>query len=122
MNGKLELAKVSLKNVNDYADIKSNPIVESILMPVVKAVPVIGDMIDSSMNNIIEGFLEKKEREIIEVILRDKNSITSEMVNDVEFIVNFTKTKEAVRRLATNDMCKLWQCHLDRCSIFCSGN
>ena len=122
MNGKLELAKVSLKNVNDYADIKSNLIVESILMPVVKAVPVIGDMIDSSMNNIIEGFQEKKERELIEVILRDKNSITSEMVNDVEFIVNFTKTKEAVRRLATNDMCKRWQCHLDRCSIFCSGN
>ena len=65
MNGKLELAKVSLKNVNDYADIKSNPIVESILMPVVKAVPVIGDMIDSSMNNIIEGFQEKKERELM---------------------------------------------------------
>ena len=27
----------------------------------------------------------------IEVILKDKNSITSDMVNDVEFIVNFAR-------------------------------
>ena len=62
MNEELELAKVSLKNANDYADIKSNPIVESVLMPIVKAVPVIGDMIDSSMNKVIEEFQEKKEQ------------------------------------------------------------
>ena len=106
MNEELELAKVSLKNANDYADIKSNPVVESVLMPIVKAVPVIGDMIDSSMNKVIEEFQEKKEKELIQVILKDKNSITSDMVNDVEFIVNFAKTREAVRRLATNDKVK----------------
>lgn len=76
MNEELELAKVSLKNANDYADIKSNPVVESVLMPIVKAVPVIGDMIDSSMNKVIEEFQKKKEKELIEVILKDKNSIT----------------------------------------------
>ena len=48
----------------------------------------------------------KKEQELIEVILKDSNSITNEMVNDVEFIVNFAKTREAVRRLATNDKVK----------------
>ena len=69
MNEELELAKVSLKNANDYADIKSNPVVESVLMPIVKAVPVIGDMIDSSMNKVIEEFQEKKENEFNE----DKN-------------------------------------------------
>ena len=106
MNEELELAKVSLKNANDYTNIKSNPVVESVLMPIVKAVPVIGDMIDSSMNKVIEEFQEKKENELIEVILKDKNSITSDMVNDVEFIVNFARTREAVRRLATNDKVK----------------
>ena len=106
MNEELELGKVSLKNANDYADIKSNPVVESVLMPIVKAVPVIGDMIDSSMNKVIEEFQEKKENELIEVILKDKNSITSDMVNDVEFIVNFARTREAIRRLATNDKVK----------------
>ncbi len=102
----LELAKVSLENANTYADIKSNPVVESVLMPLIKAVPVIGDMIDSSMNKVIEEFQEKKEKELLEVILKDKNSITSEMVNDVEFIVNFARIREAVRRLATNDKVK----------------
>ena len=106
MNEELELAKVSLKNANDYADIKSNPVVESVLMPIVKAVPVIGDMIDSSMNKVIEEFQEKKENELIEVILKDKNSITFDMVTDVEFIVNFARAREAVRRLATNDKVK----------------
>ena len=33
-------------------------------MPIVKAVPVIGDMIDSSMNKVIEEFQEKKENEL----------------------------------------------------------
>ena len=37
MNEELELAKVSLKNANNYADIKGNPVVESVLMPMVKA-------------------------------------------------------------------------------------
>ena len=96
MNEELELGKVSLKNANDYADIKSNPVVESVLMPIVKAVPVIGDMIDSSMNKVIEEFQEKKENELIEVILKDKNSITSDMVNDVEFIVNFARSNSQV--------------------------
>ena len=66
MNEELELGKVSLKNANDYADIKSNPVVESVLMPIVKAVPVIGDMIDSSMNKVIEdAILDKKKNELL---------------------------------------------------------
>lgn len=103
MNEEFELKKEALNNVHDVADIKSNPVVDSVLMPFIKSIPVIGDMIDSSMDKIIENFQHKKEEELIEVILGDQNSITSEMVNDVEFIVNFAKTKEAVHRLATND-------------------
>ncbi len=44
MNQELEVAKVSLKSANDYADIKSNLVVESVLIPILKAVPVIGDI------------------------------------------------------------------------------
>lgn len=69
---RIRIGKGIVKNANDYADIKSNPVVESVLMPIVKAVPVIGDMIDSSMNKVIEEFQEKKENELIEVILKDK--------------------------------------------------
>lgn len=106
MNEELEQAKVALQNANNIADVKANPVVESVLMSMIKAVPVIGDMIDASMNKVIEDFQKKKEQEFISVILKDKHSITSEMVNDVEFIVNYAKTLEAVRRLATNDKVK----------------
>lgn len=102
MNEELELAKISLKNANDYTNIKSNQVVEFVLMPIVKAVPVIGNMIDSSMNKVIEKFQEKKENELIEVILKDKNSITSDMVNDVEFIVNFANWKLGFQFSALN--------------------
>ena len=72
-------------------------------MSIVKAITIVGDMIDSSMNKVIEEFQERKENEVMEVILRDKNGITSDMVNDVEFIVNFARARKVVRGLATND-------------------
>lgn len=103
MGRDLEQAKIELHNINEVADIKGNPVIDSVLMPVIKAVPVIGDMIDSSMNKTIEDFQQKKEKELIEVILKDKHMITTDMVNDIEFIVNYNRTLEAVRRLATND-------------------
>lgn len=83
MNEEWELAKVALENVEVCADIKSNPVVESVLIPMMKEIPVIGNMIDSSMNKDIEEFRKKKEKELIEVILKRKNIITSDMVNDV---------------------------------------
>lgn len=108
MNEDFEVLKSSLQSVNGLADIKSNPVVESVLMPIVKAFPVIGDMIDTAINVKIDEFQSKKERKLVEIILKDKYTITSEMVNDVEFIVNYARTKEAVRRLATNDKVKFF--------------
>ncbi len=48
-----------------------------------------GDLIDSSTNKLLNDFQQKKEQELLDVILQDDHSITSEMVNDVEFIINF---------------------------------
>ncbi|MEQ2605174.1 hypothetical protein [Dorea longicatena] len=103
MNEKLEMLKNSLYNTNEMKDIKENPVVDSVLLAPIKAIPVLGDLIDSSTNKLLNDFQEKKEQELIDVILRDNLSITSEMVNDVEFIINFARTKEAVQRLATTD-------------------
>lgn len=108
MNESLEQAKAALHNAKDVANVKSNPVVESVLMPIIKTVPVIGDMIDSTINKAILDFQQKKEQELIDVILQDKASITSDMVNDVEFIINFARTRDAVRRLATNDKVKFF--------------
>ena len=103
MNEDLEIAKNSLHNVNEIKDIKENPVVESVLLAPVKAIPILGDLIDSSTEKLLNDFQQKKEQELLDVILQDNHSITSEMVNDVEFIINFARVKEAVQRLATTD-------------------
>lgn len=45
---------------------------------------------------------------MVDIILKNSYSITSEMVNDVEFIVNYARVREAVKRLATNDKVKFF--------------
>lgn len=108
VNEELDGIKASLQCVNELADIKRNPVVESVLMPIIKAFPVIGDMIDSATNMKIDDFQNEKVQELVEFILKDKHAITTKMVNDVEFIVNYAKTKETVRRLAANDKVKFF--------------
>lgn len=102
------MVRVELENANSMYDIKNNPVVESVLMPAIRSIPIIGDMVDSTINMAIENFQQKKEQELIDVILKNKNIITSDMVNDIEFIVNYNRTLEAVRRLATNDKVKFF--------------
>ncbi len=108
INEELEVIKLSLQRISEMADIKSNPVVESVLTPIVKAFPVIGDMIDSGINTILKEKQDKKEQELVEYILKNKYAITTNMVNDVEFIINCARVQEAVRRLATNDKVKFF--------------
>lgn len=103
MNEEFEEAKLALQNANDFVDTKQNPIVNSVLLAPIKAMPVIGDLVDSTTDKLLEDFQSKKEQELIDVILKDSNSITTEMVNDVEFIINYARVIDAIRRLATND-------------------
>ena len=60
MNEKLEMAKNSLYNANEIKDIKENPVVESVLLAPIKAIPVLGDLIDSSTNNTTLQLFHKK--------------------------------------------------------------
>lgn len=108
MNEELENVKLALQNINDMVDIKSNPVVSSFLVGPVKAIPVIGDLINSSADVLLDEFQKRKQAELIDVILSDSTAITTDMVNDVEFIINYAKVVEAVRRLATNDKVKFF--------------
>lgn len=92
MNEDFELAKISLHNANDLIDIKENPVVDAVLLAPIRAIPIIGDLIDSSTNKVLENFQEKKEKELINVILKDGNLVTSDMVNDkVRFFGNLIR-------------------------------
>ena len=99
---KIENIKQSLNNSEELADIKNNTVVKATILSIVKAVPFLGELIDSSMDICLTNFQENKRNELIQLILSDAK-ITSDMVNDVEFILNFAKTLEAVNRLSSND-------------------
>lgn len=108
MSEELDVIKASLQKIYELADIKSNPVVESVLMPMIKVFPVLGNMVDSGINMKINDEQDKKEQELVEYILKNKYKITTNMVNDIEFIINSAKCHEAVRRLATNDKVKFF--------------
>jgi hypothetical protein len=103
MNDELEQIKSSLQCVNELIDIKENPVVTAGVAGLVGKIPVIGDLINSSIDKTLEEFQQNKEQELIDVILSDSTSITTEMVNDVEFLINYARVVDAVRRLASND-------------------
>lgn len=103
MNEELEQIKSSLQSVNELIDIKGNPVVTAGVAGLVGKIPVIGDLINSSIDRTLEDFQQNKEQELIDVILSDSSAITTEMVNDVEFLINYARVVDAVRRLASND-------------------
>lgn len=107
-NEELEILKASLCNVYELVDIMNNPIVKAVIMPLLKVFPAIGDMIESTIKVKLDENQSKKEQELVEFILKDKYTITSDMVNDVEFIMNCARVQEAVRKLAENDKVKFF--------------
>lgn len=107
MNEELELVKLELENTNDMIDVKRNPVIESLLSPI-KKIPYIGPLLNTAVELKMSEFQRQKENELIDVIMQNKYAITSEMVNDVEFIINYNRTLEAVRRLATGDKVKFF--------------
>lgn len=99
----LENNKIELYNLEQLENIKNNPVVKSTILSVLKAVPLIGELIDSSIDSLLTEFQNRKRMELLETILSSDSLITSEKVNDIEFIINFAKTLESVNRLSTND-------------------
>ncbi len=63
-----EQIKSSLQSVNELIDIKGNPVVTA---GVVGKIPVIGDLVNASIDKTLEDFQQNKEQELIDVILSD---------------------------------------------------
>lgn len=91
------------KIINAIEKTQSSYLVGSGIMPLIRAVPIVGDMISTGVDKALNDFQDRKQMELIDCILKDCEMIKTEQVNDIEFIMNFAKTVEAVRRLATND-------------------
>jgi hypothetical protein len=82
--------------------IKNDPAVNAIVS-LLKLTPGIGEYLDSALNEVLYRNQEKKRDELLEYIINGNKNITFEKVNDIEFIMNFAKTTEAVDRLSENN-------------------
>lgn len=102
MNEKFDLAKFELQNVEEVTDIIENPVVKNMFFAV-KKISKIGELLNDSAKYLLGDLQNRKEQDLNRIILQDNHAITPDMVNDVEFIVNYSRTLDAVRRLATND-------------------
>ncbi len=103
---KWENTKLSLYNAEQMEDVKNNPAVKATILSLIKTIPMLGELIDDTIDVVLTKFQESKRNELLDIILHDSENITTEMVNDVEFIMNFAKTLDAVNRLGSNDKVK----------------
>lgn len=100
---KLKEIKLQEFIISKIDEAQHSYIVDSGIMPFIRSVPVLGDMLSTTAEKAIKDFQDKKQKQLVDYILEEKELITSEKVNDVEFLINFSKTIESVKRLATND-------------------
>lgn len=104
----IESAKLDLQNIDTIIDTKHNPVVSAFISSI-KTVPYIGDLIDDSLEYTLTDFQSKKQQQLLEAINNAPAGIvTSEMVNDVEFIMSFAKTRNAVNKLLNGDKVKFY--------------
>ena len=82
-------AKLELENIDMVIDVKHNPVI-SAFISLMKEMPFIGDLIDDSLESVLSDFQSKKQQKLLEVIGQASlGTVTSDMVNDVEFIMAF---------------------------------
>ena len=62
-----------------------------------------GEVITTNIGIMIDNFTKKKHKEFLETILSDNNLMVSTDIYDMEFIMNFKRTLDAVNKLANND-------------------
>ena len=80
----------------------NNPVTKN-LLAIYNVVIPFGEVVTTNVEMIIDGFTKEKHKEFLETILSDNKLITTIDVTDVEFIMNFKKTLDAVNRLSNND-------------------
>ena len=98
----IELIKVELQNTDIVVDVKHNPVISG-AVSVLKGVPFWGELVDSAIETKLLEHQENKQKELLNLISKSENLVTSDMVNDVEFILNYLRVRDAVSRLANND-------------------
>lgn len=106
MVDKKDFDKIKSKYIttSKIQDIRNDPIVE-VVISAMETIPGWGAIVataKSSVDEIIKTKMKNNVMELFECILNGSD-ITSDCVNDVDFIFNLCKSCDVVRRLTTND-------------------
>jgi hypothetical protein len=97
-----ESAKQNLDNIDQINSLKNDPFIKAAITTLL---PGIGGLITDAFDIHFSEFQAQKRNQFLELIMSDTN-ITSDMVNDVEFIINFAKILGAINKLENNDKIK----------------
>ena len=65
----LESTKHSLINSEQIEDIKNNPATKATILSFVKAIPVLGELIDGTIDASLNKFQQGKRNELLNIIL-----------------------------------------------------
>lgn len=103
-----ENKKIELQDIDKIVRVKHSPAV-STFISLIKTVPCFLDLFDDSLEYILQNFQNKKQQQLLDFINNtSEGTVTSDMVNDVEFIMNFAKTMKAVNMLTNGDKVKFY--------------
>lgn len=100
------MSNIETKKELINAEKKYNNITTKNLMAVFRTIVPFGDVIDTNINEIVSNFIKQKQEIFLNEILKNDIELCTVDVNDVEFIMNFKKTLDAVNRLSNNDKIK----------------
>lgn len=115
MDSDFEKAKRELKLVESHISAYEHPAIRQGFMPTLRCIPFLGDLLSTTIEASLTEFQKEKQELLLSAILSSPREITSEMVNDVEFLINFARTHDAVNRLGANDKVKYFGTLLKHC-------
>ena len=97
---------MEVKNELIDAEKKFNNLTAKNIRAVFRTIVPLGDVIDTNINEVVNNFIKQKQEIFLNEILKNNTELSTVDVNDVEFIMNFKKTLDAVNRLSNNDKIK----------------
>lgn len=103
----MELDKIlkDNQNIDKFEKFIKNPIY-STLISIIESIPVLGVLTDEIIKNGVSEYQKSKRKQLIDFINNSENLVYSDDVNNVEFLINFSKTLEAIDRLSSNKKIK----------------
>ena len=103
LHAEFDDAKAKVKKADTLVEYYHKPTFRIVINAIKALFPVLGDLFDDNLCTMIEDNQKKNRKLLLDIIFSDEQSITPDMVNDVEFIVNLARVMDAVNRLARNE-------------------